>query len=256
MKKNTLILLFIMLILISLSSCKSNKKIKEYEDGYFKYVIDNDEVYLTGFTDKGKKIKYLDFPETIDNKKIVGLGYKYNGKYYNDFEYSNILKIYVNENTWTILNNSNCFYWNNREITNLMGITFVFKSVFEFELDTESNSKYIHFCFEYSYLKNITSSIYDYTKIGNINYNYNYENSPYDGIYFTDYWNGTIVKYIPADPIREGYKFIGWYKEKECINLWDFNNDKCGDLIYAKDIDDIDNYEYSGINLYAKWEKE
>lgn len=29
----------------------------------------------------------------------------------------------------------------------------------------------------------------------------------------------------PADPVRPGYAFKGWYKEKELKNLWDFEND-------------------------------
>ena len=66
---------------------------------------------------------------------------------------------------------------------------------------------------------------------------------------------GSLVS-KPEDPTRKNYDFAGWYTEEECVYLWDFDNDKCGDLIYAKDIDNIDNYEYSGINLYAKWEKE
>lgn len=44
-----------------------------------------------------------------------------------------------------------------------------------------------------------------------------------------------IVK--PGDPIKAGYHFNSWYKEKECIVEWDF------DTIITKDL-----------TLYAKWE--
>ena len=41
----------------------------------------------------------------------------------------------------------------------------------------------------------------------------------------------------PVDPTAEGFTFGGWYKEAECTNAWDFDND----LIDATTI------------LYAKW---
>lgn len=42
-----------------------------------------------------------------------------------------------------------------------------------------------------------------------------------------------------VDPIREGYLFVGWYKEAEYINQWDFNKD----IVYQSSA------------LYAKWER-
>lgn len=46
---------------------------------------------------------------------------------------------------------------------------------------------------------------------------------------------GTIT--APAEPAAEGYTFGGWYKEKECTNVWDF----------TKDVVTAD------ITLFAKW---
>ena len=43
----------------------------------------------------------------------------------------------------------------------------------------------------------------------------------------------------PSTPIRNGYIFEGWYKEKECINPWVFSID-----VVTEDI-----------TLYAKWGK-
>ncbi|MEY9974480.1 putative repeat protein (TIGR02543 family) [Lysinibacillus sp. RC46] len=43
----------------------------------------------------------------------------------------------------------------------------------------------------------------------------------------------------PSNPVKEGYAFEGWYKDKELTQLWDFDQD-----VVKKDI-----------TLYAKWEK-
>ena len=48
--------------------------------------------------------------------------------------------------------------------------------------------------------------------------------------------NGVVTR--PADPVRDGYNFEGWYTEAECINAYDFNSQITGD-----------------ITLFAKWVK-
>ena len=41
---------------------------------------------------------------------------------------------------------------------------------------------------------------------------------------------------VPKSPVAKGYKFVGWYKDKECKELWNFSNNKItGDTtLYAK----------------------
>jgi uncharacterized repeat protein (TIGR02543 family) len=53
----------------------------------------------------------------------------------------------------------------------------------------------------------------------------------------------TIQK--PTSPEKEGYIFDGWYKEKECINKWDFEIDT---VKLEENIEEI--------KLYAKWIEE
>jgi len=40
----------------------------------------------------------------------------------------------------------------------------------------------------------------------------------------------------PAEPIRDGFSFEGWFKEQTCVNLWDFVNDNvtADRILYAK----------------------
>lgn len=43
----------------------------------------------------------------------------------------------------------------------------------------------------------------------------------------------------PEAPIRQGFEFVDWYKDYNCTELWDFDNDTVGDHSFV---------------LYAKWE--
>ena len=51
------------------------------------------------------------------------------------------------------------------------------------------------------------------------------------------------------DPTLEGYTFAGWYKEPECINAWDFDNDLTPALEYNGQGEVI----FKETSLYAKW---
>ena len=83
----------------------------------------------------------------------------------------------------------------------------------------------------------------------NIAYFFNYEQNPNEGYFFVDLLeeSGKITK-PPYDPKREGYTFLGWYKEPECVNAWDFEND-----VVEIQYDEDGNRIYEEICLYAKW---
>lgn len=44
------------------------------------------------------------------------------------------------------------------------------------------------------------------------------------------FYNATIIP--PEDPVRDGYSFDGWYKERELINKWNFDTDTVTDDIW------------------------
>ena len=66
-----------------------------------------------------------------------------------------------------------------------------------------------------------------------------FDSSSYVKLKFNDY----IPK--PADPLKAGYKFLGWFKDRSLTTVWGFNTDT------VKTLDKSDPYT---INLYAKWE--
>ena len=89
-------------------------------------------------------------------------------------------------------------------------------------------------------------------KTANISYYYNYEAAPNDGYYWIDnYEYGEGIEYIPEKPTREGYTFGGWYKESECVNVWDFEKDTLPEIQY----DEQGIRVYQETKLYAKWIK-
>lgn len=85
---------------------------------------------------------------------------------------------------------------------------------------------------------------------------FNYENgaggmqSPNKGYYFINkFEEGGLIEPPPYDPTREGYEFLGWYKEPECVNVWDFETDTLPEAEY----DDAGEVIYRETRLYAKW---
>ena len=100
-------------------------------------------------------------------------------------------------------------------------------------------------------------------KYANVAYLYNYNDAPGDGIYLLDDYDNEPILYPPENaPVRDGYTFAGWYKEKECITPWDFAND----IIPKKEFYDYDvvvggdkrvgeKQKLLVTQLFAKWEK-
>ena len=85
---------------------------------------------------------------------------------------------------------------------------------------------------------------------------FNYENgaggmqSPNEGYYFiNEFEEGGLIEPPPYDPTQEGYEFAGWYKEPECINIWNFDRDTLPEAKYNEEGEVL----YQETRLYAKW---
>ena len=55
----------------------------------------------------------------------------------------------------------------------------------------------------------------------------------------------------PYNPRREGYNFLGWYRDEECTVPWNFENDTVEILF-----DEEGNRIYEEIKIYAGWEEQ
>ena len=88
----------------------------------------------------------------------------------------------------------------------------------------------------------------------NIVYNINYFNEEYkyhcvDNYAYSTEEKASYITIIPPAPERNGYEFGGWYKEAECINLWDYDVDALPLVQYDENKEEI----FQETVLYAKW---
>ncbi len=91
--------------------------------------------------------------------------------------------------------------------------------------------------------------VYQYRiRVANTAYMFNYDGEPNGGYFFINNFDwGKKIDPAPYMPMRNGYDFKGWYKEPECINLWNFDSDT---LPQESEIG-----ENPETKLYAGWEK-
>ena len=244
----TSVLLYLLIFIVSCDA----KPYFNRSSGYFKYKIDVDtkEVVLVGLTKKGEEQETLVIPSIIDGKKVSRIGYlkkNINGGSYwiSDFKSDKLKTIYFPSG----FSKSETEYGFYRNIPNI-------ENVFWGDINIASDF--------YNHVKKITIISYENYKNNTLKYQKNYSwvtykvanvtyyiNDGTDNPYFVDEVSDSVVNVIPPTPYREGYKFTNWYKEKECINLWDFEKDKVPKIKYDSDGNEI----YEEIKIYAGWEE-
>ena len=196
----------------------------------------------------------------------------YGGRYYkDDFDSSILERVYVNFELVDVCDHN----FSTGEVSN----QYFFAFWYDFSTSTMRNFSSLQKDCVYgnNFLENeeirnkLVSEFYweRVTYIDNVSYQYNYEEAPNDGYYWVDNYDNALIEYIPPEPTRDGYIFDGWYKEKECINQWDFNSDKTSSsYIHYEEPDEgsteeyknfyneyISTHTYVETKLYAKWVK-
>ena len=209
--KKVLSIMFLLIFTMCLGGC-NYEPIKYYEDEYFTYVdrvyAEEEWIYLTGFTKRGLEQEILIIPSEFNGKKvIVGTAPNLGKPIF--FSSNSLKKIFVEEGVINCSDLTPSLF--SLKIIHLSGNINGYSS---------HGDVYIYMNVE-SYKKTPLSKVYP----ANVSYKWNYEEAPNSGYYWIDNYYNEIISYIPTDPIREGYIFDGWYKEPECINKWDFDND-------------------------------
>lgn len=264
MKKKKMIALFVTMECIYISmvltgcvlvlrSCNPNKNFERrlVINGDFVYAKFGDEASIMCISEEGKKKDTLVFQTKFDDYRVTSIGAQIiNHRYLDNLDITNpnvyFCNVYFNAGVYINYEGSRNIYipsnyddYFPREKTYYANV-FLSYDLYKFFLKYETDWYDIDkvYCANVMYY----SSEYDYQS---------------DYCFFVDDVDGETVSVIPPDPCREGYKFMGWYKEKERINKWDFENDvvpkkkydENGKYIYMEDD------KYTGTILYAKWEE-
>ena len=233
----------------------------EYESGYFRYAVETYTIgestekvkraHIIGLTETGLQQVGLVFPDELNGIPVDGITYSLSPIYMwdpcikvGDFRSEKLEKIF--------------FLDSPRRYVGMELQTNIF-SVF-WKLDVEfANVRSIDGAaiIGYDYYMEKIHRPYKYdckNCIANVTYMYNYKDSPNKGVYWVDSYNESIITYIPPTPEREGYEFVGWYKDEECTEAWDFEKDITDKEVIIERYTVYDK-EYEGIYLYAKWIK-
>ena len=255
--RKLLLLVSVILGSIFLTSCKAKTNIegKPFVDGDFEFSLleNSDELTIIGLSEEGKTKETLVLPTMVNGKKVTTLGYEYYNPLYPtrelriDFSGASFKNFYVHSlikkcerdvgNKVYGISNELCFYYPSFLKPSARGICC-----------SKPNQGYTTEKSKKDLLEQTPNAIWPtYYKSVNVIY---FMNDDTDEVFFVDDCDGTKVNVMPPNPYRDGYEFKGWYKEKECINLFDFENE----IIPEKEYDEKGNYILKETNIYAKWE--
>lgn len=255
MSMSSVVILFAMGM--SMAGCRVEDYLPEYENEYFRYAVRTNkdgtqEGYLIGFTELGAEQTALILPQEINGVPMVGFGYErqlgWGEEKIGEFISENLKKLYI-----PFVASKGFKDLPKAESTCKGGYVVKWKNAFVESFPFGSDIVGFNILEDF-----INETMYNnYNRLANLSYMYNYEGAEDGGYYWVDSYDNGLVEFIPPEPTREGYRFGGWYKEPECITLWDFATDKTGDEIVIEAYSTFEQYENSEITyLYAKWMKE
>lgn len=250
MKKRILIFILLIFVSLFLGGCK----LEEYTYGDFIYVIHSDSkngdyISIIGLSEEGRTKEEIYVPEKIDGLEVRQMGYK---RYLADVGeiVSEKLRVVYISHPLDILDTDFFIKCPNLEkfiYTPIVHDSDNVRNLFFYNQYIEKNDELmIVRMYYYSSSPSVKQNSDYFMYEANVIFDCNYDNK----IHSFDFYNGTTIKDIPSDPVRAGYRFMGWYKEKECINKWDFENDHVPEVTYDKIY-----VLYDKTFLYAKWEK-
>ena len=253
--KAFIFILLIGSIILCLTSCKETNIESVYEEGDFRFALvkGSSDYTIIGLTEEGKTKETLVLPTMVNGKKVTALGYlggnQINGtKPTIDFDGTICKNFYVHALIKECENSVGNIIFSKLYYASFFYPSFLERNARGILCSPSSHTGYICEKCKIDALKENPNDYYSkYYKSVNVIY---YMNDDTEEVFFVDDCDGTKVNVIPPNPYREGYEFKGWYKEKECITLFDFEND----VIPNKEYDEEENYILKENNIYAKWE--
>ncbi len=250
--KKLLTLIFSLLFIFVLAGCNNKfDPFKSVISGDFIYThLDSDEGHcrIIGLSEEGNRKEVVVFPSILDGYIVDGLGASWAyGKSSGEIIITNAKKIYF-PSDYTLFVPLNLESNHNNEEIKVYIVEIDFINYYYYMDISQENIGWNNL-FVTEIVFDIFYSEYneDVMKLEKANVVYYVDDKPY----FIDDCDGTLTNAIPPTPYKEGYEFIGWYKEQECLNKWNFERD----IIAKKEYDNEGNYIFKETRIYAKWEK-
>ena len=235
-------LLILLLCFVTLSTYNGCHKLEPIGD--FECFVNNNmnTVFVRGLSEEGKQKEVIMWPTDFGNYKVYIYhqdGYFCGQNFYVESE--NLKKMYFNTNIIDISGAGRLIEICSNEV-------IYYYPSYQGSI-SHIYAAYHNTFYSYEYFLSSSNGYCDnINEVANISYYYNYEKEGYQTYFIDNVFNETIIN-IPPNPKRKGYTFDGWYKEKECINIWDFEKE----IIPEKMYDSEGNYDYKETIIYAKW---
>lgn len=229
MRKLLSILLLGLLIFV-VSGCEEEKV---YETEYFTYKIRDQRIAILYLTDLGKEQKTLVIPSEMNGIVVGSLGIPFNtlSKVEGYFSSTNLERLYFEGNPFISM-----YFFDLPQLKYafcLMGICPK-----EIQVDGELiPSSYRTLYYPYFFKLDDES-----TPIANVTYFLNLQDDLATDLYYIDHYENQTIQYKPKDPFRSSRVFLGWFKDKEGLEPWNFESD----IVPFGETQ-------TQINLYAKW---
>lgn len=249
--KKIIILIAVLSLVFMLTSCFPN-------GDYFRSKVSGDFVYshasvsnpdenvaIIGLSEEGKKKETIVFPTSLDGYNVSKVGAYLVKRSSGPIVFTNARNIYF---TNLLFKTSSSFDFDKYEQINVyVGSSSPDRKIFA-KLSNFPNSKiYVSNTYYEKEKKLQFFNFYNYV-LANVAY---YLGDYSKDTFFVDDVDGKLVNVIPPNPIRDGYKFVGWYKDTEGTIPWNFEED----IVTKKIYDENGEYIFKETKIFAKWIK-
>lgn len=209
---------------------------------------------LFGLTNSGSKLEYLYFPNQIDGMDVIGFGCNISSdanekKFVSQFRSTKLKRLFFDINFTCDAN----FFAESYNLVSLPNCYVVWISV---DGPTGNFINTLGNIITWDMYKNKTYSpdlMNNKLLVGNITYQYGYDDAPNNNVYCIDSYDNIEREYIVNYPNRDDYICNEWYYlDDNSLECWFSSGKKCSDEICVNK----KNYEtYLGLVVYPKWVK-